>query len=80
MTEDHPAERTLEYTEQETGVVAQALVKLHYNFSQLLNFRKGIAEFQEEGVQACKAELNQMHKRVCWRSVAVKELSRQERK
>ena len=29
---------------------------------------------------ACKLELNQMHKCVCWRSVAVKELTRREKK
>ena len=55
-------------------------MKLHYNYSQLLNFRKGIAEFKEEGVKASKAELSQMHQRICWRSVAVKELTRRERK
>ena len=79
-TSDHSADRTLTYSAQETGVVAQALINLHYNFSQLSNFRKGVAEFREEGVLACKKELDQMHRRTFWCSIAVKELSRREKK
>ena len=31
-TDNHPAERTLVHSDQEIGLVAQALLKLHYNF------------------------------------------------
>ena len=82
MTEKHPSERTLKFEEHETAVLAQIIVKLQKNFAnfaQLLNFKRGIKEYKEEGVEACKKELKQMHQRVCWRSIVVNELTRQEK-
>ena len=61
-------------------MMAQAIMKVQQNYSQLLNLRKGLAKFKEEGKEACKKELEQMHNRVCWRSLAVKELTYREKK
>ena len=62
--------------EEETGVVAHSLIKLQANYAQLLNLRKGLKEYSEEGMRACKRELGQMHDCICWRAVAICELTR----
>lgn len=48
-------------------------------FVQQFNLRKGLKEFGDEGVNSSKAELQQMHERMCWRAVAVKDLTIKER-
>ena len=80
MTDNQPEDRRLQYEQHEVAVMAQAIMKVQQNYSQLLNLRKGLAEFKEEGKEAYKKELRQMHDRVCWRSLTVKELTRREKK
>ena len=41
--------------------------------------KRGLKEFMHEGKDAAKCELSQMHQRRCYRAIAVKELTRQER-
>ena len=40
---------------------------------------RGRKEFADKGVSAAKEELEQMHSRGCFRAIAVKELTRQEK-
>lgn len=42
--------------------------------------KRGFKEFSAEGKEAAKCELSKMHKRTCYRAIAVKELTRHERK
>lgn len=70
----------LESCEHETVVVACTMIYLRGKyFVQKFNLRKGLKEFDDEGINASKAELQQMRERMCWRAVAVKDLTRKER-
>ena len=74
----------LTYGEIETKVVALLLNRMREECRmevhlQQYNLRRGLKEFGEEGVKACKEELGQMHSRVGFKAVAVAELTRQER-
>ena len=40
---------------------------------------KGLKEFKDEGPPACKAELKEMHKGMCFKSITVTELNQKER-
>ena len=42
-------------------------------------FKKGLKVFKDEGEVAAKAELSQLHKRMCFKALAVKELTQLER-
>ena len=53
--------------------------KEHECFAQKFMFAKGLKEFGSKGPPACKAELKQMHQRLCFKAIAVAELTRQER-
>ena len=64
----------LKYIPGEEKVVAQALCH-----AQLYILQKGIKIFGERGTQAAKSEVKQLHDRVGFRALAVKELTRQER-
>ena len=69
----------LEFEKHEVAVVAHSMLKLQKVFSQKFNLNKGLKEFGTKGVTGCKEELKQMHERACWRSIAVNELTRQEK-
>ena len=69
----------MEYEEHETKFVSAIImaVKQKCN-SQQFNLRKGLQEFKVEGEMACKKELSQMHTRIGFKALAVRELTRLE--
>ena len=67
------------YSEQEVDVVGRTILNMQSYLSQQLNLRKGLKEFGDKGVEVCKAELGQMHDIFCWKTIAVKELTRREK-
>ena len=73
-------EKSLEYSEQETEIVAHILTKYCKEcFVQQYMLGKGLKVFPDDGPTACKIELKQMHERQCFKAIAVAELTRQER-
>lgn len=80
QTQCHPPERTLEYEDLEVAVAATTVTYLQERCNgQLYNLKQGIMEFADEGVQAAKKELNQMHERMGFKAIVVRELTRIER-
>lgn len=77
QVEGEAKEKTLDYAAYEAGVVGGFLIK--HCFSQMYIMQKGVKVFGARGVSAAKEELKQLHDRTCWRALAVKELTRQER-
>ena len=67
------------YDELETQFVAHMLTKYRSCYAQQFMIGKGLKEFVTEGPPAVKSELDQMHKRKCFKAVAVAELTRLER-
>ena len=72
-------ERCLEYNDSETQFVAHVLTKFKECYAQQYMLGKGLKEFVKEGPPAVKSELDQMHRRRCFKAVAVAELTRLER-
>ena len=79
ITQAHPEEKTLKYSGIDVKVVAHIIIHLQQVHGQQFGLKRGLKEFGEEGVRACKEELAQMHSRVGFRAVAVAELTRLER-
>ena len=75
---------TLVYEAGETSIIGHTLKKYTslckgVCHSQMHMLNKGLKVFKEKGVNAAKAEVDQMHSCTCFRARAVKELSHRER-
>ena len=80
ICQEEPEERTLEYTEDESKVVANIIVGLMRKcHMQQMIMQKGIKAFAPDGEPAAKEELRQMHSRTCFQAIAVAELARREK-
>ena len=67
ICQEEPEERTLEYTEDESKVVANIIVGLMRKcHMQQMIMQKGIKAFAPDGEPAAKEELRQMHSRTCF--------------
>ena len=70
----------LEYSESESKLIACLLTRLKAQcHGQQFMLTRGLKEFTNKGVSAAKEELEKMHSRRCFRAIAVKELTRQEK-
>ena len=54
-------------------------LKDKYSHAQQFMLQKGLKVFKDKGEVAAKAELSQLHKRMCFKALAVKELTQLER-
>ena len=71
----------LDYEEHKTKFVAGMIARAKEMCNaQQFNLRKGLQEFKVEGEIACKQELSQMHLRIGFKALAVRELTRLERR
>ena len=77
----------LEYTSKTSLYIARTMCELRKRahdegvvFGQQFTLKKGLKEFQERGVTACKKELGQLHKRVVFDPVSVKDMTTSERR
>ena len=63
----------MEYDEIETSILANIITKMQKQeyFAQQYMLGMGLKEFKEEGPPAYKAELNQMHKHICFKAIYV---------
>jgi len=82
-TEDN----TLEYEGDEAYVIARMITEINLratldseNFAQQFMLKKGLAKFGDEGREAAAKEMEQLHKRSCFRPVNVSEMKPSERK
>ena len=75
------AETKIEYDEHKTKIVSLIITYLreHCNSQQFILW-KGLKEFKTEGEIACKEELTQMHRRIAFKVLVMKELTWLERK
>ena len=82
-TEDN----TLEYEGEEAYVLARMITEINLsatldseNFAQQFMLKKGLAKFGDKGRDAAAKEMEQLHKRSCFRPVNVSEMKPSERK
>ena len=64
----------MKYDEHEAKVVASLITYYkEKSFGQLFGLKKGLKEFNGEGICAAKKEISQMHSRVGFKAIAVAE-------
>ena len=59
---------------------APQFAKFVAQFTQQYNYNKGIKMFKERGEDAVYAELDQLHRRVCFTPISVKDMTKIKKK
>jgi hypothetical protein len=64
-----------EYSSETAKVMAKTINKLNHQFAQTYKLKKGIKEFGERGHKAAHQEIKQLHDRVVFIPIVIKELT-----
>jgi hypothetical protein len=63
-----------EYSTETAKIIAKTINKLNHQFAQTYSLKRGIKEFSERGHKAAHEEMKQLHDRVVFISILIKEL------